>query len=286
MAVLLSLTYIIFFAERIWILPVQAVMYKFSIVLFEMFLFVAAWWIGEVFRIRREHELELEVKNELLERDTEERARRAVIDERINIARELHDVVAHHVSVMGIQAAAARRIMNRQPEKVAELLLKVEESSRQAITELHRLLGFLRGEGKSDQILPQPMLAELDNLTQQMKAAGLEVELIVQGSLQNISPALNLSAYRIVQEALTNTLKHACPAKATVTISSSPERLEVQVQDDGPGSSPIKDGESTGRGLIGMRERVMLYGGEFSAGNAPGRGFLVRAIFPCGRRNL
>jgi signal transduction histidine kinase len=284
LATIISLTYIVFFAERIWILPVQAVMYKISVLLFEIFLFVAAWWIGEVFRIRREHEIELEIKTELLEQETEENARRAVIDERLRIARELHDVVAHHVSVMGLQAAAARRIMNQQPEKVGHLLLGVEESSRQAINELQRLLGFLRDEGKKEEIAPQPGLARLDLLIQQMKETGLEVSLTTQGQIQNIPPSVDLSAYRIIQEALTNTMKHAYPAKATVIIKCSATNLELQIQDDGPGDKCKSSDKGKGRGLIGMRERVALCGGEFSAGTAPGGGFLVRAVFPIGRQ--
>ncbi len=280
---LASLTYTVFFAERIFALPVQAVAYKVSLIFFELVLFIVAWWVGEVFRIRREHELELEQKNILLEEDAAARAERAVIEERIRIARELHDVVAHHVSVMGIQAGAARRIMRQQPERVSELLMQVEESSRQAITELHRLLGFLRGEDKSDQIAPQPVLAEIGTLLGQMKNAGLDVKLTVEGSVGNLSPSLELSAYRIIQEALTNTLKHAYPAKANVSIKSTPESLEVEVRDDGPGATAGNGESKGGRGLIGMRERVALYGGEFVAGNAPEGGFLVRAIFPNGR---
>ena len=281
-ATLVSLAYAVFLAERIFILPVQAVAYKVSLLLFEMSLFVAAWWVGEVFRIRREHELELEKKNILLEEDAADRTRRAVIDERIRIARELHDVVAHHVSVMGIQAGAARRIMSRQPERVSELLIQVEESSRQAIAELHRLLGFLRGEGP-DQIAPQPVLSEIGTLLGQMRSAGLDVKLTMEGSTAGLPPTLELSAYRIIQEALTNTLKHASAAKAEVKIKSSPGRLEVEILDDGPGDKSQGSENKGGRGIIGMRERVALYGGEFIAGNAPAGGFLVRAIFPYGR---
>jgi signal transduction histidine kinase len=281
---LISLIYIVFFAEHIWILPVQAVLYKISIILFELFLFIAAWWVGEVFRIRREHELELEVKNEMLAREAEGKARHAVVDERIRIARELHDVVAHHVSVMGIQAGAARRIMSLQPERVSGLLLKVEDSSRQAISELQRLLGFLRGEEKADQIAPQPVLTELDTLIQQMKDTGLEAELSIQGDLASVPPTINLSAYRIIQEALTNTLKHAYQAKAIITLQCMAECLIVEVLDNGPGYSSKGSGKSGGRGLVGMRERVMLFGGEFIAGNAPGGGFLVRAVLPYGRQ--
>jgi signal transduction histidine kinase len=284
LATILSLIYIVFFAERIWILPIQAIMYKLSILLFELFLFIAAWWIGEVFRIRREHENELELKTELLEKETQENARRAVVEERLRIARELHDVVAHHVSVIGIQAAAARRLMNQQPDKVADLLLHVEESSRQAINELHRLLGFMRGQEDQEEIAPQPTLSKLDLLIKQMNDAGMEVSVSEQGNASIIPPSVDLSAYRIVQEALTNTLKHAFPAKAIVTIKYSDVGLEVTISDNGPGDKSKSLGSSKGKGLIGMRERVALCGGEFSAGNAPEGGFLVKAIFPFGRQ--
>jgi signal transduction histidine kinase len=279
-AVITMLTYFLFFAERSWIFPTQAVLYQVSVVLLNVFLCAAAWWIGDDFRIRREHELELEKKTVQLERERDENARRAVLDERVRIARELHDVVAHHVSVMGIQAGAARRVLKQQPEKANEVLSLIEVSSRQAVAELHRLLGFLRQESQTDELAPQPSLRQLDVLVNQMREAGLPVEVRIEGKQQALPPSVDLSIYRIVQEALTNTLKHAGPAKATVTIRYIDKAIELEVLDDGRGPALADDYENKGRGLIGMRERVSLHDGEFKAGKAPGTGFIVRAKFP------
>lgn len=274
------LTYSIFFIERSWIFPLKTALSQVSVVLSDIFLFGAAWWIGDVFRIRRERELELQERTVQLEHERDENARRAVLDERVRIARELHDVVAHHVSVMGIQAGAARRILKQQPEKANEVLSQIETSSRQAVAELQRLLGFLRQQSQVDELAPQPSLKQLDILVNHMREAGLPVEVKIEGEQQSLPPSVDLSAYRIVQEALTNTLKHAGPARATVTIRYVKNAVELEIQDDGRGSVQIESLESNGRGLIGMRERVTLHGGEFTAGKAPGTGFIVRAKLP------
>ena len=274
------LTYTVFFIERSWTFPVKTALSQVSVVLSNIFLFGAAWWIGDVFRTRRQRELELQERTVQLEHERDENARRAVLDERVRISRELHDVVAHHVSVMGIQAGAARRILKQQPEKANEVLSQIETSSRQAVAELQRLLGFLRQQSQVDELAPQPSLKQLDILVNHMREAGLPVEVKIEGEQQSLPPGVDLSAYRIVQEALTNTLKHAGPAKATVIIHYFQDAIELAIQDDGHGSTQMEGLESNGRGLIGMRERVTLHGGEFTVGNVPGKGFKVKAKLP------
>jgi len=203
------LIYEIFFQQRGTDFPTQTILYQLSVILLNIFLFAAAWWIGEVFRTRDQRELELQEKTRQLEKEKDENARRAVMDERVRIARELHDVVAHHVSVMGIQAGAARRILKQQPDKANEVLSQIEASSRQAVAELQRLLGFLRADNQVDDIAPQPSLQQLDALVNQMRLTGLSVAVKIEGEKIPLPPGVDLSAYRIVQEALTNTLKHA-----------------------------------------------------------------------------
>jgi signal transduction histidine kinase len=205
-----------------------------------------------------------------------EDARRAVFDERVRIARELHDVVAHHVSVMGVQAGAARLMLARDPEQTRDALMSIETSSRQAVIELHRLLGFLRRAGDADDAGSYVGLAELEGLVSAMSASGLDVRVRVEGEQLALAPTVDVSAYRIVQEALTNTLKHATASRADVSLRYSPGELEIEVADDGraggaPSSAP------GGMGLIGMRERAALHGGRLVAAPGARGGFVVRA---------
>ena len=243
-------------------------------------IFGAAWWFGAVWRSRRERETELNERTVQLEHEREENARRAVLDERVRIARELHDVVAHHVSVMGIQAGAARRVLEQQPGKAHEALSLIETSSRQAVAELHRLLGFLRQESQQDGLTPQPSLKQLNSLVADMNEAGLPVDVKIEGEELQLPPSIDLSAYRIVQEALTNTLKHAGRAEAVVTIRYTDSTLELEIIDNGGELAPDKKQKVSGKGIIGMRERVSLLGGEFEAGKVSGIGFTVRAKLP------
>jgi signal transduction histidine kinase len=275
------LTYSIFFQQQDAEVPTQTILYQISVILLDVFLFAAAWWIGEVFRTRNQRELELQERTRQLEKERDENARRAVMDERVRIARELHDVVAHHVSVMGIQAGAARRILKQQPEKANDVLSQIEASSRQAVAELQRLLGFLREQNQVDDISPQPSLKQLDVLFNQMRLTGLSISVKIEGEEKPLPPGVDLSAYRIVQEALTNTLKHAGPVSANVTIRYLGDAVELEIKDNGP-KVPISEAtqESKGRGLIGMRERVSLHGGEFQAGSLPEGGFIVKAKLP------
>jgi signal transduction histidine kinase len=214
-----------------------------------------------------------------LERQREENARRAVFDEHVRIARELHDVVAHHVSVMGVQAGAARVVMGREPRKATAALASIEASSREAVEELHRLLGFLRQAGDPDDLAPRPGVSQLPGLAAGISGPGLTVEVGIEGEQRPLPPTVDVSAYRIVQEALTNTLKHAGASRADVRLRYWPGELEVEVLDNGRGATR-PSGRRGGLGLIGMRERAALHGGQLTAGPAPGGGFAVRVKLP------
>lgn len=240
------------------------------------------WWFGDTARLRFRREAQLAERTRQLEQERETNARRAVLDERVRIARELHDVVAHHVSLMGVQAGAARRVLHRQPEEAERALSAIETSSREAVRELHRLLGFLRRDEESDGLAPQPSLRRLDDLLGQMRAAGLPITLQVDGEARPLPPAVDLSAYRILQEALTNALRHAGPATATVRLRYGARDLLVEVIDDGygmgvAGRTPATTG---GAGLVGMRERVGLLGGRLRIEQPPAGGYAVRAELP------
>lgn len=218
-----------------------------------------------------------------LEREQAEALRRAVEHERARIARELHDVVTHNVSVMVIQAGAARKIMETSPEQAAEALLAVEAGGRAAMTELRHVMGLLtmddRGEdtGTGAELAPQPGLGRLETLLGRVRDTGLRVDLTVTGAPRPLPPGLELAAYRVVQEALTNTVKHASGATAAVTVDYGPERLRVEVTDTGgdPGA-----GTGSGRGLIGLRERLALYGGTLNTGRRLTGGYRVEALIP------
>lgn len=236
-----------------------------------------AWGMGEFSRERRETTELLAQRAEQLERSQSENARRAVLDERVRIARELHDVVAHHVSVMGVQAGAARRVMARDPDQASEALSAIESSSRQAVGEMQRLIGFLRQEGDVDALAPQPGLDQLDRLVSQASTDRLGVEVVRVGEIVELAPSVELSAFRIVQEALTNARKHASATNVVVTLRYGTDALEIEVLDDGSAPVPSTVG---GNGLRGMRERVALLGGDLHAGPQPEGGFLVRAHLP------
>lgn len=238
------------------------------------------WVLGSVIRSLRARERELAEHAADLQRERNENARQAVFAERVRIARELHDVVAHHVSVMGVQASAARRVMEHQPDKAVEALSSIEASSRQAVGEMHRLLGFMRGAGEDDGLAPQPGLAQLDELVADATQGALTVDVSIEGSPQPLSPTLDVSAYRVIQEALTNTRKHAGATTAKVRVRYRPTALEVEVVDDGTGGSAAPVSQPGGHGLIGMRERTALHGGHLRAGPRPDGGFVVCATFP------
>jgi signal transduction histidine kinase len=213
----------------------------------------------------------------LAERERDVAAREAVVAERARIARELHDAIAHNVSMMVVQAGAERRVLEPEQESTREVLESVEEIGRGALTEMRRLVGMLRAD-EVDPLAPQPSLADLPRLVEQVREAGLPVELEVVGERRELPVGLELSAYRIVQEALTNALKHAGDAQATVRVRYLQDSLELEVVDDGPGATSTAIGG--GHGLVGMRERVALYGGRFEAARRPSGGFTVRALLP------
>src|SRR4051794_28148748 len=236
--------------------------------------------LGAAVRSLRERQRELASQTVELRREREENARRAVLEERVRIARELHDVVAHHVSVMGVQAGAARRVMERRPDKTEEVLSSIEASSRQAVVELHRLLGFLRRADQPDELAPQPDLAQLPELVAQARQGGLTVELSVEGEPRPLPRTLEVSAYRVIQEALTNAVKHSGGTTATVRVGYTETMLEIEVRDDGNGGAGQPVNNVGGHGLMGMRERVGLHGGHLRAGVTAVGGFAVHPTFP------
>jgi signal transduction histidine kinase len=212
---------------------------------------------------------------ELAERERDVAAREAVVEERARIARELHDAIAHNVSMMVVQAGAERRVVDDGTTR--EVLGTIEQIGRDALTEMRRLVGMLRAD-TGDPLAPQPGLDDLPLLATQVGEAGLPVELSVEGERRDLPVGIELSAYRIVQEALTNALKHAGDAHASVVVRYGPDSLELEITDDGSGASaPVAGG---GHGLVGMRERVALYGGRFDAGLQPSGGFRVRVLLP------
>ena len=212
----------------------------------------------------------------LAERERDVAAREAVVEERARIARELHDAIAHSVSMMVVQAGAERRTLPDQ-SSTKEVLQTVEQIGRSALTEMRRLVGMLRSD-EEDPLAPQPGLRDLPLLVDQVRAAGLPVELTVEGDAHDLPVGLELSAFRIVQEALTNALKHAGNASASVRIVYGPDSLELEIADDGVGASQPAPGG--GHGLVGMRERVALYGGRFEAARGSAGGFAVRVALP------
>jgi signal transduction histidine kinase len=237
----------------------------------------AIFAFGRVLRSRLRLARALSDRAAQLEVEREEKARRAVLDERARIARELHDVISHAVSVMVVQASAERRALGDAPGTTRETLATIERTGREALVELRRLLGVLRHTGDEPSLVPQPGLAELTALVAQAREAGLEAELEVEGELESLPPGVDLSAYRIVQESLTNVIKHASASRVTVAVRRRRDRIEIEVRDDGRGREP---GAGGGHGLIGMRERAALYGGSLEAGPASGGGWRVGARLP------
>jgi signal transduction histidine kinase len=218
-----------------------------------------------------------ERRAQLAERERDLAAREAVVEERARIARELHDAIAHNVSMMVVQAGAERRVLDGGQGSPREVLETIEQIGRAALTEMRRLVGMLRSDN-GDPLAPQPGLTDLATLARQVGAAGLPVELVVEGERRELPVGIELSAYRIVQEALTNALKHAGDARATVRVRYGDDSLELEIIDDGAGApAQIVSG---GHGLVGMRERVALYGGRLDAGRRPSGGFAVRALLP------
>lgn len=238
------------------------------------------WLAGRAIRHRRLSERHLEARALAAEREREQRARAAVAEERVRIARELHDVVAHAISVIVVQARGGRRSLASEPAEAREAFDSIEATGREALAEMRRLLGLLREGDEELALAPQPGLRYLDALLAQIREAGLPVELSVEGEPASLPPGVDLCAYRIVQEALTNALKHAGPATARVVVRYEGDALEVQVIDTG-GHRPA-GGNGVGHGLLGMRERAALFGGQLEASRRSDGGFAVRARLPLG----
>ncbi|MFD3680531.1 sensor histidine kinase [Streptomyces sp. NPDC058613] len=259
-------------------------------VLFALFVivpFALAWVAGDSLRTRRAYYAQLIERNERLENQREAQAKVAVAAERARIARELHDVVAHNVSVMVVQADGAAYVMDVAPEQAKEALQTISGTGRQALAEMRRLLGVLRtGEPQeSEDYVPQPDVEQIEVLVEQVRAAGLPVDFEVEGAPRKLPSGVELTAYRIVQEALTNTRKHGGPeARASVRLVYFDDGLGLLVEDDGRGAAHelYEDGgaDGAGHGLIGMRERIGMVGGTLDTGPRPGGGFRISALLP------
>lgn len=244
---------------------------------------LAAWTLGAWARERQAYIGVVEDRAALAERTRADEARRAVAEERERIAREMHDVVAHHVSVIVIQAGAAERALDRRPEDARQAVAAIAETGRQALADMRTMIGILGpspgGGAEGDAPEPMPGLDRLGELIESVRAAGLPVELEISGERRPLDPVVELSAHRIIQEALTNTLKHATGARSRVAVRFGTDELELHVEDEaGAGGGDLADA-GHGRGLIGMRERVAMLGGDFEAGPTP-TGFRVGARLP------
>jgi len=242
-------------------------------VTFGFFLMFVVWYIGRRIRFRGERAAQLE-------REQAAQARRVVAEERTRIARELHDIVAHRVSLMTVQAGAAKTVAADDPERAIQAMEAVEQAGRQALDELRHLLGVLRPEAEGESLAPQPGLADVPRLIDQFEEAGLDISFTMDGAQTELPSRVHLSTYRIVQEALTNVLKHAGPsARTEVRLSSDDHGVGIEVLDNGHGVTTLP---GAGQGIVGMRERALLLGGSLEAGPRPGGGFQVVAHLPIG----
>lgn len=239
--------------------------------------FLAAWLVGYSLRLRSDRVVEAEQRAKIAEIERDSNARVAVAEERARITRELHDVVAHAVSVMVLQVGAVRHRLPSGMGEERDALQSVEKTGRSALTEMRRLLGVVAGDDAEAERSPQPGLDRLDALVQEVRNTGLDVHLHREGEVVALPRAVDLSAYRIIQEGLTNCLKHANANRADVTLRFRPDGLEIDVTDDGHGPTA---GDNVGRGIVGMRERVKIHGGEIDAGAGPGGGFRLAVSLP------
>ncbi|MFF5477408.1 sensor histidine kinase [Streptomyces sp. NPDC012935] len=274
-------------AQTRWPEQDSSVLGNVALVIFLTVPFALAWVLGDSIRTRRAYYEQLEERATRLEKEREAQAKVAVAAERARIARELHDVVAHNVSVMVVQADGAAYVLDSAPDQAKKALETISSTGRQALAEMRRLLGVLRtGEHQeSGEYVPQPDVEQIDDLIQQCRSSGLPVDFKVEGTPRPLPSGVELTAYRIVQEALTNTRKHGGPnTGASVRLVYFDDGLGLLVEDDGKGAPHelYEDGgaDGSGHGLIGMRERVGMVGGTLDAGPRPGGGFRISALLP------
>jgi signal transduction histidine kinase len=251
----------------------------FSDIAFFFMFFGGPFVAGRIVRYRRERERALLGHAAALELERDEKARQAVVEERTRIARELHDVVAHAISVIVLQARGGRRMLRDDPDDALQAFDAIEHAGEQALVEMRRLLGMLRADEEQLALAPQPSLSRIEELAAKLSSIGLPVEVTIEGEPVELPPGIDVSAYRIVQEALTNALKHAGPARAHVLLRYRADELELEVLDNGAGTG---NGEGSGHGLAGIRERVGIYGGELESGRRPEGGYALRARLPLG----
>jgi signal transduction histidine kinase len=238
--------------------------------------------LGEVARSRRAYVEQVQQRALEAERSREEEARRRVSEERVRIARELHDILAHRISSISVQAGMGAQLLDKDPEQARRALAAIGEVSREALAEVRTTLGMLRQVDEPAPRAPSPGLAQLDGVIADTAASGVEVSVAVEGIPRELPGGVDLAAYRIVEEALTNVVRHARAAHARVAISYRPADVQIEVTDDGRGASDVRDGDGSGNGMMGMRERARSLGGDLEAGpRAPG-GFFVRACLPTG----
>jgi signal transduction histidine kinase len=253
---------------------------NFSSIVFNYVLFTASYFLGASVRNRRLYTQQLEERAEQLERERDEEARRAVAEERVRIAQDLHDVVAHSMGVIAVQAGVGAHVIDTDPAEAKKSLEAISLTSRSTLTEIRRMLGVLRDDARAE-FAPAPGLVDLERLVQQICDAGVDTHVTWEGHRGEVPHGVDLTAYRIVQESLTNVLKHGGPnVHVDVTIRYEPEALDVEIVDDGRGVNGRSS--ASGHGLLGMRERVAVYGGSFDAGPHAGGGFRVAARLPYG----
>ena len=249
--------------------------------LFIVVLFGTSAVVGELVHQRRERLRELEERAVRAEGERELLARQAVLDERARIARDLHDVVAHAMSVMVVQAGAAERLVEQSPDRARQALVNIQDAGRVALADMRRMLGVLREEGRPVELTPQPSMDDVHSVVQRCIEAGVATDLQIDGVPPTRAAGPEMTGYRIVQEALTNVIKHAGrPARAAVRITYRDGQMRVEVTDDGQGAASTAIDRATGHGLVGMRERVELYHGTLHVGPRPGGGFRVAATIP------